>query len=170
MPLVELAPGWAVLVDCAVWVFVGVTAGYVAYRWPASRLAHDGTVTRVRRFEQGGHWYERRWHIRSWKDRLPEAGSFFAGGFSKRALKTRRSDHLRRFVVETRRAELTHWAVLAAGPFFFLWNPWWLAVVMVAYAVIANVPCIVVQRYNRARLERVLARRDARRRTDVDSE
>ena len=56
--------------------------------------------------------------------------------------------HLERFVVETRRAEATHWLVLAAGPFFVLWNPWGLALVMVAYAVVANVPCLLIQRYN----------------------
>jgi glycosyl-4,4'-diaponeurosporenoate acyltransferase len=93
---------------------------------------------------------------------LPEAGSFFPGGFPKRTLGDRGSPHLERFVVETRRAELTHWVVLAAGPVFFLWNPWWLAVVMVVYALVANLPCIFVQRYNRARLERVLAYRARR--------
>ena len=25
------------------------------------------------------------------------------------------------------------------GPFFFLWNPWWLGLFMLAYAVIANI-------------------------------
>jgi hypothetical protein len=29
---------------------------------------------------------------------------------------------------------------------------------MVLYAIVANVPCLLVQRYNRARLERVLRR------------
>ncbi len=159
MPLVDLHPGWAVLVDCVVWTIVGLTTGYVAYRWPTARLAHDGRITRLRPFEAGGRWYERRWHIRTWKDRLPEAGSVFGGGFSKRALRSSQSGHLSRFVIETRRAELTHWVVLAVGPLFFLWNPWWLAVVMVVYAVVANVPCIAVQRYNRGRLERVLAHR-----------
>ena len=28
------------------------------------------------------------------------------------------------FVIETRRAEWTHWILLIAGPFFLLWNPW----------------------------------------------
>jgi glycosyl-4,4'-diaponeurosporenoate acyltransferase len=65
-------------------------------------------------------------------------------------------------VVETRRAELAHWPILALGPVFFAWNPWWLALAMVGYAVVANVPCILVQRYNRARLYRMLgADRDA---------
>ena len=147
------------LVDCIVWTVVGLTTGYAAYRWPTVRLEHDGGITRLRRFELGGRWYERRWHIRRWKDRLPEAGSVFGDGFSKRALRSSASVDLTRFVIETRRAELTHWVVLAFGPLFFLWNPWWLAVVMVAYAVVANVPCIAVQRYNRGRLERVLAHR-----------
>jgi hypothetical protein len=30
---------------------------------------------------------------------------------------------------------------------------------MVAYAVLANLPCILAQRYNRARLHRLLARK-----------
>lgn len=162
MPVVDLSLGWVVLLDCLAWAVVGVTVGYVAFRWPASRLVHDGRLTRLRRFEDGGRWYERRWRIRSWKDRLPEAGSFFAGGFSKRSLPGRDSELLGRFVVETRRAELTHWGVLFAAPFFFLWNPWWLGLIMVAYAVAANVPCLVVQRYNRGRLQRVLAQRTRR--------
>ena len=36
--------------------------------------------------------------------------------------------------------------------------PWWLGIAMAGYAVVANVPCILVQRYNRARLERMLTR------------
>jgi glycosyl-4,4'-diaponeurosporenoate acyltransferase len=159
VPLVELSAGWAVLVDCVVWTIVGVSTGYAAYRWPTGRLAYDGWATRLRAFEAGGRWYERRWRIRRWKDRLPEAGSVFGGGFSKRALRSHQTNHLDRFIIETRRAELTHWVVLAFAPLFLLWNPWWLALVMVAYALVANLPCIAVQRYNRGRLERVLTHR-----------
>lgn len=160
VPLVDLSSGWAVVVDCIVWTVVGVATGYAAYRWPTARLEHDGRITRLRRFEDGGRWYQRRLRIATWKDRLPEAGAFFGAGFSKRGLGTRDTDHLRRFVAETRRAELTHWAVVAFAPLFVLWNPIWLAMVMLVYGVLANVPCIAVQRYNRGRLERVLTHRD----------
>jgi Glycosyl-4,4'-diaponeurosporenoate acyltransferase len=37
---------------------------------------------------------------------------------------------LERFAAETRRAELAHWLILAASPWFFLWNPWWLGLAM----------------------------------------
>jgi glycosyl-4,4'-diaponeurosporenoate acyltransferase len=159
VPLIDLPLGWAVGLDVLVWAVAGFVAGYLAYRTSVARLSRDGVLTRLRSFEHDGRWYERRLRIKSWKDRLPEAGAFFAGGFSKRSLRASDPDTLERFVAETRRAERTHWWLVALGPVFFLWNPWWLALVMVAYAVVANLPCLLVQRYNRARLQRVLARR-----------
>ncbi|MCF7734052.1 MAG: hypothetical protein K9N23_20380 [Akkermansiaceae bacterium] len=38
------------------------------------------------------------------------------------------------------------------------WNSWWADAVMAAYAIAANLPCILAQRYNRLRLRRLLAR------------
>ena len=56
-----------------------------------------------------------------------------------------------------------HWAIPLVTPLFALWNPAWLVGAMVAYAVVANAPCLIVQRYNRGRLLRVLTRRNERR-------
>jgi glycosyl-4,4'-diaponeurosporenoate acyltransferase len=156
MPWVELSDGWAVLVDAAVWAVWSTGCGFALHRLPARRLAHDGWLTRIRAVERGGRTYERL-GIRRWKGRLPEAGGLFAGGFDKRHLRNGSVRHLERFRVETRRAELTHWWVMALGPCFALWNRGPLALVMLAYAVVANLPCIMIQRYNRARLDRVLA-------------
>ena len=162
IPVVDWPLGVVVGVDVVAWAGVGVGAGYLAHRLPLSRLERDGWLTRLRPFERDGRVYERRLRIKRWKARLPEMGAFFAGGFSKRRLAGAGPDDLARFVAETRRAELTHWWVLAAGPVFLLWNPWWLGLVMLVYAVVANVPCLVVQRYNRARLTRLLERAEGR--------
>jgi hypothetical protein len=51
--------------------------------------------------------------------------------------------------------------MLALTPLFVVWNPLWLFAGMVAYGVVANVPCLVVLRCNRARLAAVAARRAA---------
>jgi len=146
------------LFDAACWAAWSTICGYVAHRLPPAVLDRPprSSSERVARFE--------RWlRIKDWKDALPEAGSLFRGGISKRHLEAHDRAYLERFAIETRRAEVTHWSILALGPVFFFWNPWWLAVVMLAYAVVANVPCIVVQRYNRARLGALLARREPRR-------
>jgi len=63
--------------------------------------------------------------------------------------------------IETRRAELTHWLLMVPAPFFFLWNPAWAGWVMIVYALLANCPFIMIQRYNRPRLERVLRKKSA---------
>ena len=95
--------------------------------------------------------------VRRWKDHLPEAGALFAGGIGKRSL----PDSIETFVQETRRAELAHWWALTAGPAFALWNPLRGVVLMVTYGVVVNAPFIAIQRYNRYRAQRLLARRAA---------
>jgi glycosyl-4,4'-diaponeurosporenoate acyltransferase len=155
IPLVDV-PKWAMVVlDVAVWGGWSALVGYWAHRRPASSFAHDTWLFRIRAFERGGRVYERM-GIKRWKDRLPEAGALFTGGFSKRSVRTRDRARLERFVVETRRAEWTHWTIMLATPVFLVWNWWWIEILMVVYALAANGPCLVVQRYNRARLARLL--------------
>ena len=162
LPLIELSHGWAVVADCAVWAVGGTATGYLTHRVSIRHWGRDSWLTRPRAFEQRPGFYEERLRIKRWKAKLPEAGALFPDGFSKRHLQaaSRLDDvaYYQRFVVETRRAEVTHWIVLAFGPWFYLWNPWWLATAMVAYGVIANLPCIAIQRYNRLRLRRVIDR------------
>lgn len=154
-----LSPGQAAILDVVAWAVLGVVIGYVAHRIPTGWLEVDRGPTHLLRAEQGGRLHERYLAIGAWQRRLPDAGTVFAGGRSKRSLASRRPGDLERLAAETRRAELTHWALLAATPAFALWNPWWLTVAMAAYALVANLPCLLAQRYNRARLERILARR-----------
>jgi glycosyl-4,4'-diaponeurosporenoate acyltransferase len=144
--------------DAALWAVWSTVCGYAAHRIPDAALRRDRLLA-LRRVERDGRAYERILRIKAWKDALPEAGSLFRGGFSKRRVTRHDRAYLECFLGETRRAERAHWAIAAVGPVFFAWNPWWLATAMVAYAIGANVPCILVQRYNRARLLRLLRRR-----------
>lgn len=147
-----------ITIDAAVWAAIQAAVGYAAHRLPDRRLDHDIWLTRPRRWERDGVFYVERLGIRRWKQRLPEAGALFAGGFDKARLEARSPDHLRRHVMETRRAEIGHWVALLPAPLFWRWNPRWLSVVMSAYAVAVNGPCIAAQRFNRLRLVRVLER------------
>jgi glycosyl-4,4'-diaponeurosporenoate acyltransferase len=94
--------------------------------------------------------------IRFWKNKLPDAGSWFAGGYGKRKLCDRNMTTLDRFAREARRGELVHWCAIGALPLFKLWNSWPGMVINLVYVVAANLPCILVQRYNRARIARLL--------------
>jgi glycosyl-4,4'-diaponeurosporenoate acyltransferase len=152
-------PWWSVVAANAVfWPSWTAACGYALHRLPRSVLADDTVVTRARSFEDHGHFYDRTLHIQRWKDRLPEAGAAFEGGFAKREVGGTDPATLGRFVAETRRAELTHWAVASGVVVPMLWNPWWALPAHLAVAAGSNLPCIAIQRYNRARLQRVLDR------------
>ncbi|MFF2089330.1 hypothetical protein [Paenibacillus sp. NPDC058174] len=94
--------------------------------------------------------------IQLWKDRLPEGSGLFKKGFSKKRLSSRDPSYYDKFALEARRGEWTHWLSMVPAPLFFLWNEQIFGWLMVGYGVIANLPFIMVQRYNRLRLERIL--------------
>ncbi|MDQ3575562.1 MAG: glycosyl-4,4'-diaponeurosporenoate acyltransferase, partial [Actinomycetota bacterium] len=129
-------------------------------------FADDAWLFRERDWEQGGRFYVTALRIKRWKGRLPEAGDAFEGGFNKATLVVPRDDHLGIHVRETRRAELTHWLIIGAGPAFLAFNRWYDVVAMQVIAVALSVPCIAAQRYNRIRLQRVLAARAQRKTVD----
>jgi glycosyl-4,4'-diaponeurosporenoate acyltransferase len=154
-----MPPALTIAVDVVAWGVFHAATGYAAYRLDESRLRTDGWLLRARRFEAGGRWYRRRLWIHRWKDRLPEAGGLFRGGVSKRHLPAYDVAGLQLFVRETRRAELAHWWALCCGPLFVLWNPPLPAGLLISYGVLANLPFIVIQRYNRFRIQALLERR-----------
>ncbi len=139
------------------WFGWSLLCGYVAHRRPARTFDPSRPPYRLMRWERDGRAYERL-GIRRWKDRLPEAGGVFTGGFSKRHLASRDRHYLDRFVIETCRAEFAHWSMMALAPIWFVLFVPLVAVLNVGYALGANLPCLLVQRFNRARLLRIRAR------------
>lgn len=154
-----MAPALTIVVDVFAWGLFHAGTGYAAHRLDDSRLSRDGWLLRPRRFEVAGRWYRRWLLINRWKDRVPEAGDLFQGGISKRHLPSYDVDGLQLFVRETRRAELAHWWAMAAGILFVLWNPPLAAGLLFGYGVVANLPFIAIQRYNRFRTQALIVRR-----------
>jgi glycosyl-4,4'-diaponeurosporenoate acyltransferase len=138
-----------------VWILFHFGAGYVAHHLPARLLVALPFVSRSYARERAGKAY--RWlGIHTWKDRIPEAGAFYRGGFSKRHLQGHDLAYLERFALETTRAEFSHWLTWGLSLTFFAWTPWPVGVMMVLYGAASNVPFILVQRYNRARLCQII--------------
>jgi glycosyl-4,4'-diaponeurosporenoate acyltransferase len=152
MPI-ELPLPWVVALNIGGWPVIQLALAWAFTRMPAAWFRPP----RPLRAEGDGSCYRRWLAVHRWKDRLPDGASWFAGGVAKARLGGRRPADLERFAREAWRGELCHWSAIACAPVFFLWNPWWADGVMVAYALAANLPCIVVQRYNRARIARLLA-------------
>lgn len=130
------------------WPIVHITISFVSLSVPSELFDADNWLTARRRWEDDGRLYKRWIGVRKWKAFLPDGASWL-GGFSKKKLSCRSREYLRQFLRETRRAEIAHWCTFGCLPVFFIWNPPWACCVMAAYAVAANLPCILAQRYNR---------------------
>ncbi len=140
------------------WVALHLGAGLTAHVLPGSVLRGGWWWFRPRGFEYRGHLYRRFLQVQRWKHRIPEAGGFYAGGFAKRGLAHHDAEYAERFVLETCRAELSHWLTILLSLTFQFWNDWYVTAIMLVYALAVNLPCILIQRYNRPRLLRLLAR------------
>jgi len=153
--LIKLPDIWVIILNVG-----GLLALQLGLAWAFTRMPaiwfKPGDAWR---WERDGRFYEQVCGIKRWKDRLPDAADWFHGGFAKGTLAGMDPDYLRQFVREMWRSELCHWFALAAVPVFFLWNPWWGDLIITGYALVMNLPCILAQRYNRARFLRVLKRR-----------
>lgn len=156
--LIELPVIWIVVLNVAGWLLIQLGFAWAFTKMPSERFRPGPGGA----WEQGGRFYEKRVAIKRWKDLLPDAARWFDGGFAKRTLAGADASYYERFIRETWRGESCHWCALACAPVFFLWNPWWGDLIIVGYAVAANLPCILAQRYNRLRLTRVSSRRCAR--------
>ncbi len=106
--------------------------------------------------------YERFFLIRIWKDSLPDGGPWVSG-FSKAKLSARSSSYLREFIQETRRGEFSHYLQALLILVCLLWTPQPGSTIILIYAILANLPCILNQRYTRKRMLRVLHTRESRR-------
>ncbi len=95
--IVSVDDATAVVLSSLAWFGVSFVVGWRANRWPLARVERTGPVTRLRRWEDHGRWWQRHLAVRRWKDRVPEAGALFSGGFAKRRVPSRATADLRRF-------------------------------------------------------------------------
>lgn len=147
----------AVAVNIVVWVTWSAAVGWWQARAVWSTL-HPRRGEHLRAWERDGHWYVAHLGVRRWKHWLPEAGTWF-GGLSKRRRPHAVNGGWDRLAAECLRAERTHRAIVWATPVFVVWNPAWLFAANIGFAAVANVPCWVVARSTRGRVEAARRRR-----------
>jgi glycosyl-4,4'-diaponeurosporenoate acyltransferase len=157
MPI-SLPTGWVIALNIAGWPVIHLAVAKVFTRMPARWFRPENWLFRSRKWERDGRIYEKTAGVRRWKQLLPD-GAPMLKGFAKKKLASADRAYLVAFIRETCRGEAAHWVMLAAAPLFFFWNPIWADAVMCLYAIAANAPCIITQRYNRIRLRRVAASR-----------
>jgi glycosyl-4,4'-diaponeurosporenoate acyltransferase len=154
--LFHLPRMWVILLDIVMWAVIHVGVSYTVTRMPVRYFNPEAWLYKKRPWEKEGKLYEALFGVKTWKGLLPDGAAVFKGGFTKKKLKKNDDAYLERFLKETCRGELVHWITLFFAPIFFLWNLWWVGLIMIGYALIVNMPCIITQRFNRIRFRRIV--------------
>lgn len=126
---------------------------------PSGFFTNREGLFKIHQWEIRKKIYQNWFRVKKWKKLIPDGAKLFKGGFTKRKLAQKSETYLHHFMDETKRAELTHWLQILPTPVFFLWNQWWIGIIMIAYALAANIPCILLQRHNRLRLQRITGKK-----------
>lgn len=152
MQIISIPILWAVLLCFPLWFIFQSAAAYICFKLPDKYLDPNNMLFKSRNWEDNGKIYQKVFRVRKWKKFLPDGGAMIKGGYSKKKLKDYSKESLEEFALETCRAELTH--ILAILPFwiFGFIAPPIIILFMFIYALAANLPCIITQRYNRNRI------------------
>jgi glycosyl-4,4'-diaponeurosporenoate acyltransferase len=160
MRLIFLSTFWTVILDIIAWFIIHMGVVLLMVRIPAGTFDPGSFLFKSRVWERGGDLYQKVFRIKKWKERAPDGSSLLKDrGFPKKRLKGRDDSYLNLFLLETCRAELTHWVIIGFAFPFFLWNRFYVGLIMILYALLENVPLIMVQRYNRHRIGRVIEKK-----------
>ncbi len=145
-------------VSLLVFILVSVAMTIIGDQLPKSLYSYKRWMFRERRWEHGGRVYERLFGVKYWKSKLPDISDFMKWRFNKKHLAELDNHYLDVFLIESCKAEFTHWMIILSSVLSLLWDSIVSALLIFLLSVILNLPYIIIQRYNRPRLIRLLKR------------
>ena len=112
------------------------------------------------KWEQEGRIYEKI-RIQYWKNHTPDMSKHFQKTFAKQGNLLRSPEHLRKLVAETCSAEFVHTVLILLSPAFVLLMDEYGVLAMVLY-ILGNLVSLIIQRYNRPRIMKIIQRIEKR--------
>lgn len=155
MRIIVLPTLVTIVIDILVWGILQLSIARLSLEFKDKFLSNN-RIFKVLKFEKDGEFYNQYFRIKLWKDKLPDGSKILKNSFSKQSFNAKDLDYLNKFLIEINRAEISHWLQILPAPLFFLFNVEWVGYFMIGYALIANIPFILAQRYNRARVIKII--------------
>ena len=104
---------------------------------------------KTRKWEKNGKIYQKYFKVKQWKDYIPSISAFDKKNLSRDI----NPEYINQYLLESIRAELCHDIIIVFALVFIIITPDSVNEEIIAWTVFANVPCIIIQRYNRPRFE-----------------
>ena len=102
--------------------------------------------------------------VKSWQSKVPDMSRLFRHIMPAKKMTAETVADIPRMLEETCVAELTHTLLSILGlAMLWLWPGWGGIIVTIIYILLGNVPFIIIQRYNRPRLQKLYAMQQRKR-------
>ncbi|TMU87300.1 hypothetical protein FGG79_04005 [Bacillus sp. BHET2] len=137
------------------WVMIHLTVSFQTSRMSEHQLLRFSPLFHPLKVEVKGGVYGIL-RIKKWKAYIPDAAGWFRSGVIKNEIGLTSDLGRRTFLMEINRAELSHWMQMMPAPLFFIINSGVMSWGMFLYGILFNLPLILVQRFNRVRLLKVM--------------
>lgn len=138
--------------NLGIFVVLSVIITFLSVLSPKYYYNYKMWLYRERKWEHGGKLYENKLKVKKWKSRLPELADFLKFIFPKKFIKEFSIDYMSKYLMESCRAELTHWCIIFSTVVFLIFESTETFIYMFLIAFAANIPYIIIQRYNRPRI------------------
>ncbi len=143
--------------NCGIYLAVmGVVCLFTGRLLPGKLLNPENWYFRCYAFERGGKIYEKL-GIKKWQSHVPDMSRVVPWLMPPKNLKGEFKDRIPTMVRETCNAELNHWITSLVGlGCLWIWPGIGGVIVTLVDILVLNLPFILIQRYNRPRLMRLL--------------
>lgn len=144
------------LLYCAIYIAVlGITSNIIGNALPRRWFCAERFPFRCFDWEDEGRIYLK-FHIRAWKDRVPDMSKYVKYMYRKKVESKPSADNFTRLIEESCVAEAGHVVlILASLVVVRIWRGTWGWVIWLLCAL-GNLPFIMIQRFNRPRLQQAL--------------
>ncbi len=156
MPLIETTQTTWLILAFTLWPIIQISIALFCKFLPKKIFDYNNFFFKSRRWEKSGQFYEKVFKVKKWKEFLPDGSACFKNEYKKKHMSNFSEENIQKFLYESCKAEWVH--LLAIPPFliFTIFCEFYFVLCMAAYALIVNLPCVLVQRYNRPRLIKIL--------------
>jgi glycosyl-4,4'-diaponeurosporenoate acyltransferase len=135
---------------------LGICSHFIGEALPRRLFHPERFPFRTFKWEQNGKFYKKHFKIELWKSKMPDKSQKVKSMEQKSVSGDRSSEHLQRLTLETCVAEAVHWVLLLLSGLFSIFMARPLGYVVSVLYALSHVPLIMIQRYNRPRLMRLL--------------
>jgi glycosyl-4,4'-diaponeurosporenoate acyltransferase len=146
----------SLIINLIIFVLFTIEVSYLSNKFPDKVYSYKRWIFKERKWEENGQVYHRILKVNYWKNRLPELGDFLKGVFPKKQIKEYSQKYLQIYLIESCKAELTHWGIILSSCLFLFWCDLKTSAIIVIIAVVLNLPYVAILRYNRPRIVKLI--------------